>query len=70
MPKHLDNYKIYIDIWDMTTEKAFEAYIQRTMSSRGWIPGSADNWDEKLWLFPEYVNTKRKIASRLQIVTS
>ncbi|MFZ2656744.1 MAG: type I restriction endonuclease [Victivallales bacterium] len=38
-----------------TTEKAFEAYIQDTMSDRGWQPGAVPFWDKKLGLFPEYV---------------
>ena len=38
-----------------TTEKAFEAYIQQTMSDRGWQPGAVSFWDKKLGLFPEYV---------------
>lgn len=38
-----------------TTEKAFEAYIQETMSGRGWIPGSAQAWDKQKAIFPEYI---------------
>lgn len=38
-----------------TTEKAFEAYIQETMSGRGWIAGSNLSWDKQKALFPEYV---------------
>ena len=38
-----------------TTEKAFEIYIQETMSSRGWTVGSVEFWDKKLGLFPDYV---------------
>ena len=38
-----------------TTEKAFEIYIQETMSDRGWQPGDVQFWDKKLGLFPEYV---------------
>ena len=37
-----------------TTEKAFEAYIQETMASRGWITGSTQLWDKDKALFPEY----------------
>jgi hypothetical protein len=38
-----------------TTEKAFEAYIQQTMSDRGWQPGAVPFWDKKLGVFPEYI---------------
>jgi type I restriction enzyme R subunit len=38
-----------------TTEKAFEIYIQQTMSARGWQPGAVSFWDKKLGLFPEYI---------------
>ena len=37
-----------------TTEKAFEAYIQETMASRGWISGSNKLWDKNKALFSEY----------------
>lgn len=42
-----------------TTEKAFEAYIQETMSARGWISGSNKEWDKKLALFPDQVISLR-----------
>jgi type I restriction enzyme, R subunit len=38
-----------------TTEKAFEAYINETMSARGWISGSNQFWNKKQALFPEYI---------------
>lgn len=38
-----------------TTEKAFEAYIQETMSSRGWITGSNIVWDKQKALFPDHI---------------
>ncbi|NLX25424.1 MAG: type I restriction endonuclease subunit R [Lentisphaerae bacterium] len=38
-----------------TTEKAFEAYIQETMSTRGWIAGSNTLWDKQKALFPDYI---------------
>jgi len=38
-----------------TTEKAFEAYIQETMSSRGWITGSSIVWDKQKALFPDHI---------------
>ncbi|MDD2390912.1 MAG: type I restriction endonuclease [Desulfobacterales bacterium] len=38
-----------------TTEKAFEAYIQETMSARGWISGSNQSWDKNKALFPDQV---------------
>jgi len=38
-----------------TTEKAFEAYIQETMGTRGWIAGSNSLWDKQKALFPEYI---------------
>lgn len=37
-----------------TTEKAFEAYIQETMASQGWLIGSIEKWDKQKALFPEY----------------
>jgi type I restriction enzyme R subunit len=38
-----------------TTELAFEAYIQETMSEkRGWVAGDVRCWDQKNALFPEY----------------
>lgn len=38
-----------------TTEKAFEAYIQETMSARGWISGSNKTWDKNKALFPDQI---------------
>ncbi len=38
-----------------TTEKAFEAYIQETMSVRGWMTGSNLDWDKQKALFPEHI---------------
>jgi type I restriction enzyme, R subunit len=38
-----------------TTEKAFEAYIQETLSARGWIAGDNLLWDKQKALFPEYI---------------
>lgn len=38
-----------------TTEKAFETFIQETMSSRGWISGSNKEWDKAKALFPDQV---------------
>lgn len=38
-----------------TTEEAFEAYIQETMSARGWISGSNQTWDKNKALFPNQV---------------
>jgi type I restriction enzyme R subunit len=38
-----------------TTEKAFETYIQETMTARGWISGSNTAWDKQKALFPEYI---------------
>lgn len=38
-----------------TTEKAFEAYIQETMATRGWIAGSNTLWDKQKALFPDYI---------------
>jgi type I restriction enzyme R subunit len=38
-----------------STEKAFEVYIQETMTKRGWTDGSNSLWDVKLGLFPEYI---------------
>ena len=38
-----------------TTEKAFEAYIQETMSARGWNSGSNQSWDKNKALFPDQV---------------
>lgn len=38
-----------------TTEKAFEAYIQETMVTRGWIAGSNQTWDKARALFPDQV---------------
>lgn len=38
-----------------TTEKAFEAYIQETMSDKGWITGSNLIWDKQKALFPEHI---------------
>lgn len=38
-----------------TTERAFEAYIQESMSRRGWVTGSLGVWDKERGLFPEYV---------------
>ncbi|MCK4543071.1 MAG: type I restriction endonuclease subunit R [Spirochaetales bacterium] len=37
------------------TEKAFEAYIQETMSARGWICGSNKEWDKNEALFTGYI---------------
>jgi len=38
-----------------TTEKAFEAYIEETLATRGWLAGSVESWDKSKALFPEYV---------------
>jgi len=38
-----------------TTEKAFEAYIQEAMATRGWIAGSNTLWDKQKALFPKYI---------------
>lgn len=38
-----------------TTEKAFEAYIQETLSNNGWEECSNQLWDRKLALFPDIV---------------
>jgi type I restriction enzyme R subunit len=38
-----------------TTEKAFEAYIQETMGTRGWVAGSNSLWDKQKALFPDYI---------------
>ncbi len=38
-----------------TTEKAFEAYIQETLTARGWLTGSNQLWDKQKALFLEYV---------------
>lgn len=38
-----------------TTEKAFEAYIQDTLASRGWVSGSNQTWDKTRALFPDQV---------------
>lgn len=38
-----------------TTEKAFEAYIQEVLTTRGWLAGSHHLWDKQNALFPEYV---------------
>lgn len=37
-----------------TTEKAFEAYIQETMSARGWITGSNQLWNKEKSLFSDH----------------
>ncbi|MGE5340000.1 MAG: type I restriction endonuclease subunit R [Candidatus Omnitrophota bacterium] len=37
------------------SEKTFEAYIQETMSTNGWIPGSNTLWDKQNALFPHYI---------------
>ena len=37
-----------------TTEKAFETYIQETLSTKGWSTGTPDLWDKQNALFPEY----------------
>lgn len=37
-----------------TTEKAFETYIQKTMSKNGWIAGTNTHWDKQNALFPQY----------------
>ena len=54
-----------------TTEKAFEAYIQETMASRGWISGSNQLWDKNKALFPEYAiafikGTQPQLWSRME----
>ena len=36
-------------------EKAFEVYIQETMTTRGWISGSNKEWDKAKALFPNQV---------------
>lgn len=38
-----------------TTEKAFEAYIEEMLATRGWLTGSVDCWDKSKALFPDYV---------------
>ena len=38
-----------------TTEKAFEAYIEETLATRGWLAGAVEYWDKSKALFPEYV---------------
>lgn len=38
-----------------TTEKAFETYIQETMTARGWITGSNQTWDKSKALFTDYI---------------
>jgi type I restriction enzyme R subunit len=38
-----------------TTEKAFEAYVEETLSQRDWAPLSNTLWDKKLALFPSQV---------------
>lgn len=38
-----------------TTEKAFEAYIQETMTTKGWLTGSNKEWDKSRGLFTEHV---------------
>ncbi len=37
------------------TEKAFEVYIQETLTKKGWVEGSNIVWDRKQALFPEYI---------------
>ncbi|NPV01721.1 MAG: type I restriction endonuclease subunit R [Brevinematales bacterium] len=39
---------------DAGKEKAFEAYIQETMTAKGWASGSKDEWDKEHALFPGY----------------
>ena len=38
-----------------TTEKAFEAYIEETLATRGWLTGSVERWEKAKALFPDYV---------------
>jgi type I restriction enzyme R subunit len=38
-----------------TTEKAFEAYIEETLATRGWLTGAVASWDKSKALFPDYV---------------
>ena len=53
------------------TEKAFEAYIQQTMTSKGWIVGSVALWDKRRALFPEYAldfikNTQKDLWKQME----
>jgi len=38
-----------------TTEKAFEAYIEETLATRGWLTGSVERWEKAKALFPDYL---------------
>ncbi len=38
-----------------TTEKAFEAYIEEALATRGWLNGAVEYWDKPKALFPDYV---------------
>lgn len=38
-----------------TGEKAFEAYIQETMTAKGWQNGSVSSWDKQRAIFPDYI---------------
>jgi type I restriction enzyme R subunit len=38
-----------------TTEKAFEVYVEETLSKKGWISVSNEHWDKKRAIFPSLV---------------
>ena len=38
-----------------TTEKAFEAYVEETLSKKGWLSVSNEYWDKKRAIFPSLV---------------
>ena len=41
---------------NQTTEKAFESYLEETLSTKsGWEKGSNRNWDKKIALFPDEI---------------
>lgn len=38
-----------------TNEKAFEAYIEETLASRGWLSGSIEKWDKTKAVFADFI---------------
>jgi len=54
-----------------SSEKAFEAYIQETMETHGWIAGSNGLWDKQKALFPDYIlafikDTQNKLWAEME----
>jgi type I restriction enzyme R subunit len=54
-----------------TSEKAFEAYTEETLSKNGWVSVSNDQWDKKAALFPSVVlsfiqDTQKTLYEQMQ----